>query len=78
MSTVTPGVLASSRCTFIISARPVSSVVTSTRDALELEPADQLLDGHEPYPAVVVDRQWTLVSSNRAVSFRVAMTSSGL
>jgi len=29
---------------------------------------DQVLSGHEPYPALAVDRYWTLVSSNRAVS----------
>jgi len=27
----------------------------------------QLLAGHEPYPAVVVDRHWTLVEANRAI-----------
>jgi transcriptional regulator with XRE-family HTH domain len=32
------------------------------RDAL-----DRLLKGHEPYPAVVVDRHWGLVAANRAV-----------
>ncbi len=37
--------------------------MTAVRSALE-----QLLAGHEPYPAVVVDREWNLVSSNRAVS----------
>lgn len=37
--------------------------MTAVRSAL-----DQLLNGHEPYPAVVVDREWNLVSSNRAVS----------
>jgi hypothetical protein len=26
------------------------------------------LTGHEPYPAVAVDRHWTLVSANRAVA----------
>jgi len=34
------------------------------RDAL-----DQLLRGHEPYPAVVVDRHWGLVSANRSLGF---------
>jgi transcriptional regulator with XRE-family HTH domain len=28
---------------------------------------DLILAGHEPYPALLVDRQWTLVASNRAV-----------
>ncbi|WP_246158400.1 helix-turn-helix domain-containing protein [Catellatospora sichuanensis] len=28
----------------------------------------QILDGHEPYPAVVVDRAWNLVEANSALS----------
>jgi transcriptional regulator with XRE-family HTH domain len=28
----------------------------------------QVLSGHEPYPALVVDRHWNLVEANRAVS----------
>lgn len=28
---------------------------------------DMLLDGHEPYPAVVVDRLWNVVRANRAM-----------
>ena len=28
---------------------------------------DRVLQGHEPYPALAVDRHWTLVASNRAV-----------
>ncbi len=35
----------------------------AVRDAL-----DAVLRGHEPYPAVVVDRHWGLVAANRAVS----------
>jgi transcriptional regulator with XRE-family HTH domain len=27
---------------------------------------DAILSGHEPYPAVIVDRQWEIVASNRA------------
>jgi len=34
----------------------------AARDAVEL-----VLKGHEPYPALAVDRHWTLVSHNRAV-----------
>ena len=34
----------------------------AARDAIEL-----VLKGHEPYPALAVDRHWTLVSYNRAV-----------
>jgi transcriptional regulator with XRE-family HTH domain len=29
---------------------------------------DRLLRGHEPYPAIVVDRHWGLVAANRAVA----------
>ncbi len=29
---------------------------------------DLVLAGHEPYPALAVDRQWTLVAANRAVA----------
>jgi transcriptional regulator with XRE-family HTH domain len=40
-------------------------------DAPELAPVRQALDlvlaGHEPYPAVVVDRAWNLVAANRAI-----------
>jgi transcriptional regulator with XRE-family HTH domain len=40
-------------------------------DAPELGPVrdaiDQVLRGHEPYPALVVDRHWGLVASNRPV-----------
>ncbi len=32
---------------------------------------DQVLAGHEPYPAIVVDRGWHLVSSNAAASILV-------
>jgi len=33
---------------------------------------DLVLKGHEPYPALVVDRHWTLVSYNRAVPLLMA------
>ncbi|MET0428061.1 MAG: helix-turn-helix transcriptional regulator [Microvirga sp.] len=29
---------------------------------------DQVLKGHEPYPALAIDRRWTLVSANDAVA----------
>ncbi len=29
---------------------------------------DLVLQGHEPYPAIAVDRHWTLVASNRAIT----------
>ena len=31
------------------------------------EALDQILAGHEPYPAVVVDRAWNLVAANPAM-----------
>ena len=41
-------------------------------DAPEMGPVrdaiDQVLRGHEPYPALVVDRHWGLVAANRAVA----------
>ena len=37
--------------------------LAATREALEL-----VLRGHEPYPALLVDRHWTLVSANRMVA----------
>src|SRR5262245_52182346 len=40
-------------------------------DAPEMGPVrdaiDQVLRGHEPYPALVIDRHWGLVAANRAV-----------
>jgi len=40
-------------------------------DAPEMEPVrralERVLAGHEPYPALVVDRHWGLVAANRAV-----------
>jgi transcriptional regulator with XRE-family HTH domain len=33
---------------------------------------DLVLAGHEPYPAVAVDRHWSLVASNRTVSLMIA------
>jgi hypothetical protein len=36
--------------------------LSPVRDALQL-----ILTGHEPYPAVVVDRAWNLVAANAAV-----------
>jgi transcriptional regulator with XRE-family HTH domain len=37
------------------------------RDAL-----DRVLAGHEPYPAVVVDRHWGMVAANRAIGLLTA------
>jgi transcriptional regulator with XRE-family HTH domain len=43
-------------------SRPFTdSSLTAVRDAVDL-----ILKGHEPYPALLVDRHWTLVSANKA------------
>src|SRR5687767_15444439 len=34
----------------------------AARDAMEM-----VLKGHEPYPAVAIDRHWTLLAANRSV-----------
>ena len=39
----------------------------AARDAVEL-----ILKGHEPYPALAIDRHWTLVAANAAVTRLVA------
>jgi transcriptional regulator with XRE-family HTH domain len=39
------------------------SALRAAREAVEL-----LLAGHEPYPAIAIDRHWTLVASNRAIA----------
>jgi transcriptional regulator with XRE-family HTH domain len=45
-------------------------------DAPELEPVRDaiglVLEGHEPYPAVVVDRWWDLVAANRGIALFTA------
>ena len=45
-------------------------------DAPELGAAraaiDRILQGHEPHPALAVDRNWTLLSANRAVGLLLA------
>lgn len=44
--------------------RPLEDpALRSAREAVEL-----VLAGHEPYPALAVDRHWTLAASNRAVA----------
>ncbi|MEA2380315.1 MAG: hypothetical protein QOH72_286 [Solirubrobacteraceae bacterium] len=46
------------------------------RDEPEMGPVREAIDrlprGHEPYPAVVVDRHWGLVGANRAVPLLTA------
>src|SRR6185436_16473693 len=45
-------------------SRPLSDPsMSAARQAVDL-----ILNGHEPYPALLVDRHWTLVASNRAVA----------
>ena len=39
---------------------------------------EQLLAGHEPFPALVVDRQWNLVLANRAVGLLLSGVPAGL
>jgi transcriptional regulator with XRE-family HTH domain len=45
-------------------------------DEPEMEPVrgalDRLLRGHEPYPALVIDRHWGLVAANRTVPLLTA------
>jgi transcriptional regulator with XRE-family HTH domain len=44
--------------------RPLADpALAGARQAME-----QLLAGHEPYPALAVDRHWTMVAANRAVA----------
>jgi transcriptional regulator with XRE-family HTH domain len=46
------------------SARPLSDpAMAAARAAVDL-----ILSGHEPYPALLVDRHWTLLATNRAVA----------
>jgi hypothetical protein len=45
-------------------SRPLSDPSMSAARAA----VDLILSGHEPYPASLVDRHWTLVASNRAVA----------
>lgn len=40
-----------------------SPALARVREAVEL-----VLKGHEPYPAIAVDRHWTLMAANRAVA----------
>lgn len=47
--------------------------MASVREAI-----DQVLKGHEPYPAVVVDRRWNLVAGNDAVMLFINDVDPGL
>ncbi|OJT17024.1 transcriptional regulator [Archangium sp. Cb G35] len=42
------------------------------------EAVDLVLTGHEPYPALAVDRHWTLITANRAVGMLLADVSPAL
>ena len=51
-------------------------------DAPEMEQAqraiEHILKGHEPYPAIAVDRFWNIVAANDAISFLTEQISPGL
>jgi transcriptional regulator with XRE-family HTH domain len=48
----------------VFAERPIGDpALAPARKAIEL-----VLKGHEPYPALAVDRHWTLVEANRAVA----------
>jgi transcriptional regulator with XRE-family HTH domain len=59
------------RNTLLLAAGYAPAYAQHDLDAPEMGPVreaiDRVLRGHEPYPAVVVDRHWGLVSANRAV-----------
>jgi hypothetical protein len=44
------------------------TALDAPRLAAVREAVRQVLAGHEPYPAIVVDRAWTLVDANRSVA----------
>jgi transcriptional regulator with XRE-family HTH domain len=48
----------------VFTERPLTDpALDAARKAVEL-----VLEGHEPYPALAIDRRWTLVSANKAAS----------
>jgi transcriptional regulator with XRE-family HTH domain len=58
----------------VFSERPLSdSALLAARNAVDL-----VLKGHEPYPALAVDRHWTLVAANDAVTRLLAGTTPAL
>jgi transcriptional regulator with XRE-family HTH domain len=63
------------RNTLLLAAGFAPRFGQSALDAPELGPVrdaiDQVLRGHEPYPALVVDRHWGLVAGNRALGVLV-------
>lgn len=58
----------------MFSERPLSDPsLAKAREAVEL-----VLKGHEPYPAVAVDRHWNIVSANRPVGALISVASPAL
>jgi transcriptional regulator with XRE-family HTH domain len=59
------------RNTLLLAAGYAPAYAQHDLDAPEMGPVreaiDRVLRGHEPYPAVVVDRHWGMVAANRAV-----------
>ncbi len=55
--------------TLLLAAGYAPVFTESPLERAEMEPVrralDSILGGHEPYPAVVVDREWEIVASNR-------------
>jgi len=58
----------------VFSERPLDAPdMAAAREAV-----DMILKGHEPYPALAVDRYWTLVAANAAVAPLLAGVARGL
>ena len=57
------------RNTLLLAAGYAPTYHETSLDAPEMQPVrdalDKILAGHEPFPAVVVDRRWNLVSANQ-------------
>jgi transcriptional regulator with XRE-family HTH domain len=54
--------------------RPLSDPqLAAAREAVEL-----VLKGHEPYPALAIDRHWTIVAANRALAPLIGTASAAL
>jgi transcriptional regulator with XRE-family HTH domain len=61
------------RNTLLVAAGYAPAYAESRLDAAEMAPVREALEvvlrGHEPYPALVVDRGWNLVTANRSIGF---------
>jgi transcriptional regulator with XRE-family HTH domain len=70
------------RNTLLLAAGYAPAYAQHDLDAPEMGPVreaiDRVLRGHEPYPAVVVDRHWGMVAANRAVPLLIAGADAGL